>query len=200
MPAAKPVASSQAPLGGVEARPGTWANLAALPPHVRGELIGNTLYTQARPRPRHALAGLGIGSGLKTPFGDGRDGPGGWWILVAPGLCMPGAKEVAPAVAGWRRERLPRLPDDPIEVVPDWVCEVLSPSNARYDWLVKRPFYAQLGVAWLWFVDVDARFVQVHQLVDGAWVERAMAGGSDKARLPPFAEVELDLSLWWPEE
>ena len=200
MPAPRPVPPHPGPLGHVEARPGTWHDLIALPPHVRGELIANTLYAQPRPRPKHALAGLGIGGGIKSPFGDGRDGPGGWWILAEPGLHLPKAKEVVPDVAGWRKERLPRLPDGPIEVVPDWVCEVLSPSNARYDWLVKRPFYAQVGVAWLWFADVDARMVHVFQLVEGAWLERALAGGADRARLPPFDAVELDLGLWWPEE
>jgi hypothetical protein len=32
--------------------------------------------------------------------------------------------EISPDVAGWRRERMPEmLVDEPILVVPDWVCD-----------------------------------------------------------------------------
>ena len=42
---------------------------------------------------------------------------------------------VRPDLAGFRRERLPRPGNiRPIEVVPDWVCEVLSPSSAARAW------------------------------------------------------------------
>jgi hypothetical protein len=35
-------------------------------------------------------------------------------------------------VAGWRRERMPEMPDDePIRVVPDWVCEILSKTTRQ---------------------------------------------------------------------
>jgi Uma2 family endonuclease len=93
---------------------------------------------------------------------------------------------------------LPVLPDDqPIRVAPDWVCEVLSPRTRGYDLIKKRPFYARSGVGWLWYVDVEARSISVSQLRDGAWVEVAVHGDDERVRVPPFPEVELDLSHWW---
>ena len=78
----------------------------------------------------------------------------------------------APDVAGWRRERLPKLPRrGPITAAPDWVCEVLSPRTRRYDLTVKRPFYAQLGVSHAWYVDPPARVLTVSRLESGKWVE-----------------------------
>jgi len=36
---------------------------------------------------------------------------------------------MVPDLAGWRRERLPRIPAVPaMTLAPDWVCEVLSPA------------------------------------------------------------------------
>lgn len=38
---------------------------------------------------------------------------------------------IVPDLAGWRRDRMPRIPRDDafIKLPPDWVCEVLSPST-----------------------------------------------------------------------
>ncbi|HEY8943575.1 MAG TPA: hypothetical protein VIM73_04905 [Polyangiaceae bacterium] len=50
-----------------------------------------------------------------------------------PGIELPRAPEVSPDLGGWRRETLPELPPEgePFGLVLDWVCEVLSTSNAR---------------------------------------------------------------------
>jgi Uma2 family endonuclease len=118
--------------------------------------------------------------------------------LPGPGIELPGSPEFSPDIAGWRRERLPDLPEDePIRVAPDWICEVLSPSTRGYDLIKKRPFYSRSGVGWLWYVDVEARSVTVSQLRDGAWVEAAVHGNDERVRLQPFPEVELDLAHWW---
>lgn len=45
-----------------------------------------------------------IGGTIGAPFDDGRDGPGGWWILTGPGIEMPSdTTEISPDVAGWRQ-------------------------------------------------------------------------------------------------
>jgi Uma2 family endonuclease len=178
--------------------PATLADLEALPPGVKGEIIDGELYVQPRPRSRHARVLGAISGEIQGPYDFGRGGPGGWWILPEPGIELPGSPEVAPDVAGWRRERLPELPrDEAIRVVPDWVCEIHSPTTRGYDVLKKRPFYARIGVSWLWYVDVEARTVTVSRLADGAWVEIAVHGDDDRVSLQPFSEVTLDLSLWW---
>jgi Uma2 family endonuclease len=94
---------------------------------------------------------------------------------------------------------LPELPQDTsIRIVPDWICEILSPTTRGYDLLKKRPFYARSGVTWLWHVDVEARTVTVSRLAEGAWVEVAVHGENERARLQPFGEAEIDLASWWP--
>jgi len=181
--------------------PATWADLDALPDTVVGEIIDGVLYTSPRPRFRHADVEGFLAADLKNPFQRGRGGPGGWWILTEPGIELPGSPEVVPDLAGWRRERLPNSPADlSITIVPDWVCEILSPTTRRHDQLVKRPLYARVGVQYLWFVDLDARTLAASRLVDGRWVEIGVFGQDDAIRAEPFEAIELSMADWWPRE
>jgi Uma2 family endonuclease len=181
-------------------KPATMADIEALPDNVIGEVIDGVLYTTPRPRPVHAdVQGALIGD-LRSPFQRGRGGPGGWWILIEPGIDMPGSPEVVPDLAGWRKERLPALPRDrAITVAPDWVCEIQSPSTRAYDQRIKRPFYARIGVAYLWFLDLEARTLIVSKLLDGRWLEVAVFGDRDVVRAEPFDAIDLSLAEWWLE-
>ena len=108
-------------------RGATYADILALPENVVGEIIQGDLVVSPRPAPPHALASSNIGVDLIPPFGRGRGGPGGWWILDEPELHL-GPHVLVPDLAGWRRERMPVLPTEAFfTVAPDWVCEVLSP-------------------------------------------------------------------------
>ena len=183
--------------GVTERRPATLADLEGLPEGVKGELIDGVLYTQARRRAAHQDALGAIHSDLDSPFRRGRGGPGGWRILVEPGLTAPGAPEYSPDIAGWRRERLDPLPEGRIDVVPDWICEILSPSNRRYDLLTKRRFYARIGVANLWYVDVEAGTLTVSRLSGEHWLELGVWGVGEPVRAEPFEAIELDLGAWF---
>jgi Uma2 family endonuclease len=181
-------------------RPATIADIDALPASLRGEIIDGELYAFPRPRAVHGSLETSVASDLHRPFQQRRGGPGGWWILVEPGIEIPRSPEFSPDLAGWRRERLPHLPDDePIGVVPDWICEVLSPSTRGYDLLVKRRFYAEIGVGHLWYVDPDVQSLTVSRLVDGKWLELGVHGPAEKVRVEPFEAVEIDLPVWWAD-
>jgi Uma2 family endonuclease len=179
-------------------RPATLADLEALPESVMGEIIEGTLYTHPRPRPGHTDVEGALISELRGPFQRGRGGPGGWWIAVEPGIQVEGSPEFVPDLAGWRRERVPEMPEDRWAVVPDWACEILSPSTRSYDQRIKRPFYARIGIRYLWFIDLDARTLMVSELVGGRWVELGVYGEDDAVRAAPFEAIELKLSEVWP--
>jgi Uma2 family endonuclease len=186
-------------------RPASRADLDALPPTWRGEIIDGELYAFPRPAPAHANVETSVGAELHGPFQRGRGGPGGWWILLEPGIQLARAPEIAPDIAGWRRQRLPHLPrQGPIALVPDWVCEVLSPSTRSYDMIVKRPFYAEAGVRHLWYIDPEARTLTVSRLEGGRWLELGVHGGEQIVRAEPFEAIERALQPLWegaaPEE
>jgi Uma2 family endonuclease len=112
-----------------------------------------------------------------------------------------GPHVVVPDIAGWRRERLPRLPDTAfIETAPDWVCEVLSPSTARIDRTDKLAIYAGFGVGHAWYVDPIARTLEVFELTGGKWLLAATFKDAEPVAAPPFAVHTFALDVLWPDE
>lgn len=175
----------------------TYDDVLGAPPHLIAELLDGELHTQPRPAARHARASARLGALLVGPFDRGRDGPGGWILLHEPELHL-GDDVVVPDVAGWRRERMPELPDVAFfELAPDWACEILSPGTARNDRGKKRRIYAREGVRHLWLVDPSARTLEVYRLEQGHWVEVTTFEGEAPVRAEPFEGVELDLGELW---
>ena len=178
--------------------PATRADLDALPATWRGEIIRGVLYAFPRPRATHASTEGNVVFDLGNPFHRGRGGPGGWWILPEPGIRLPEADEFSPDVGGWRRDRLPVLPSEgPIEVTPDWLCEILSPSTRSYDLIVKRRFYAAIGVQHIWYVDLEALTLTASKLAGDRWLELGVYGPDDVIRVEPFDAIELKLADWF---
>lgn len=132
---------------GVGVRPATYEDLLQIPDHLVAEIVDGELHTSPRPAPRHADAATGLSAALRAPFDRGRGGPGGWRILIEPELHL-GSEVLVPDAAGWRRERLPRLPETAhLTLAPDWICEVVSPSTAALDRGAKLRSYAHEGVS-----------------------------------------------------
>jgi len=180
-------------------KPTLYQQLMDLPEHVNGEILNGQLYAQPRPAGRHAVVERGLTIGLAGPFDFGRGGPGGWWILPEPEIHFIRDSEVAvPDLAGWRRERMPTIPEDHrFEVVPDWLCEILSPSTAKTDRAIKLPLYAHYGVAHVWLVDPIARLLEAYELQQGRWVLLATLKDDDSVSLPPFDAVSFSLADLW---
>ncbi|WPL18349.1 hypothetical protein Thiowin_03420 [Thiorhodovibrio winogradskyi] len=179
-------------------------HLAALPEGLSGEILNGQLYTQPRPSGRHGHVQTGLASDLVTPFERGRGGPGGWWILMEPEVHFIRDTEVAvPDLAGWCRERMPRIPDGHrFEVAPDWVCEILSPGTESKDREIKLPLYAHYGVSHAWLLDPKKRRLEVYALDAGGgqqpnWRLVLEAGEAQQVRAPPFGELLLNLELLW---
>lgn len=178
-------------------RPATYADIEALPPHVVGEIAFGVLHTHPRPSPRHGRATTRLGAELDGPFDRGRGGPGGWFFLIEPELHL-GSHVLVPDIAGWKRERLPKLPDTAyIETSPDWVCEVLSPSTHRFDRTDKLTIYAEFGVKHCWYVDPIARTLEVFALQGDKWLLAATLKDADAVTAPPFEAHTFALDLLW---
>lgn len=108
------------------------------------------------------------------------------------------ADVVVPDLAGWRRERLPMLPEEAyFSLAPDWVCEVLSPSTASIDRVKKLTIYAREQVPHAWLVDPLARTLEVLRLENDRWSIVATFADLAVVRAESFDAIELDLSLLW---
>lgn len=177
-----------------------YESLKALPEGLTGEILNGRLYAWPRPSGAHINAGSALGAELLGPFQSGKGGPGGWWIQDEPEIhFVRNVEVVVPDLAGWRRERMPYLPEDQrYEVVPDWVCEILSPSTAGDDRKVKMPLYAHYGVPYVWLIDPIERALEAYRLNLGAWVGIGRFTDTDRISIPPFEAVSLDLGTFWP--
>ncbi len=81
--------------------------------------------------------------------------------------------------------------------VPDWVCEVISPSTQRVDRVLKLPFYARAGVAHVWLIDPLAETLEVFRRDGATWRLAAVFGGDEIVRAEPFEAFELRLGALW---
>lgn len=186
-------------MGHALARPALYEDLRQASEHLIAEILDGELHTTPRPSPRHAHAHSVLVSEVNTPFHQGRGGPGGWWILIEPELHLRG-DVLVPDLAGWRREHLPRLPDEAhFSLAPDWICEILSPATERIDRLKKLRIYAREGVRHAWLVNPDARTLEVLRLDGEHWRLLATHGDDEQVRAEPFDAIEIALARLWPD-
>jgi Uma2 family endonuclease len=180
-----------------EERRTVYDEFLAVPAHLVAEIIHGQLRTFPRPASRHARAASKLGAKLDRSFDEGEDGPGGWLLLDEPELRMHG-HIVVPDLAGWRRERMPEMPDAPFfELAPDWICEVLSPSTAATDRADKMPIYAETGVGHAWLVDPLAATLEAFCRDDGGWRLLGTWRGDARAHVAPFEAMLLELAALW---
>lgn len=173
----------------------SYRSIEALPETVVGEIVAGELHVSPRPGVRHTEATSALLTKLRTRFGGPRRG--GWHILFQPEQHL-GPDVLVPDVAGWRRERLPTLPDTAaFELSPDWVCEVVSRDSARLDRMLKLPRYAAHEVANAWLVDPVARTIESFGNEKGRWVLLGSYVGDGVARIAPFESYRLSLSAVW---
>ena len=171
-----------------------------MPDHKVAEILDGELIVTPRPALRHANASSGIGGQLWGPFHSGRGGgPGGWWILFEPELHLAD-DVVVPDLAGWRRQRLPSIPDTAyMSLAPDWICEVISPTTERIDRSRKMRIYAREGVSHLWLLDPIVRTLEALRLESARWVLLATHSDTDIVRIEPFEAIEIELTDLWTD-
>jgi len=202
-------------------RKARYEDLLELPDNAVGEILAGQLYASPRPAPRHARASTALTGSLWDPYDRGDGGPGGWWILDEPELHL-GEDVLVPDLAGWRRERMPELPETAwFGLAPDWVCDnfarskigppqagpkgepqgrgeqILSPATARIDRGIKMGIYAREQVPFLWLVDPDARTLEVYRLEGPHWLLLTTLKEDDPVRQPPFDSTEFLLDRLW---
>ena len=162
-----------------------------LPPNYVGEIVDGVLQAHQRPAARHGVIATRLTTAITAAYDLGE--PGGWWVIAEPEVHFVRDREVlVPDIAAWTRERLPDLPDNQrFEVVPDWVCEVLSPSTIETDRKTKMRRYAIHGVAHVWLADPMQRVLEAYRLQNGDWQQITTFGSSEPIRAAPFADITI---------
>jgi Uma2 family endonuclease len=172
----------------------TYDDLYSIPDGWTGEIVDGDLYAFARPRFIHGRAITRLSRQLGDY--DDDDSRDGWIIVMEPEVGI-GKHLLAPDLAGWRRTRMPEVPDvQVVKLAPDLVCEGLSPSTAWLDKGRKREIYAKAGVGHLWFADPSTRTVDVLELDGKTYRAIKSASGDARIALPPFPRP-IELAKLW---
>ena len=99
------------------------------------------------------------------------------------------------ALTRYRRERMPEPPKGrPLALTPDWVCEILSPSNPQRDRVEKLPTYFEARVPHYWIIDPVAGSLEVFRRLDLAYALVLVALRGQRARAEPFEALELKVA------
>ena len=128
-----------------------------------------------------------------------RQRPGGWWIV--PEISVRYGEHHCPShdLAGWRKARLPERSAGILTILPDWVCEILSPGHERKDTITHFLRLQRAGVPHYWIIDPEDRALIAYTLADGRYQTTFTAAGPDETtatvRVPPFEEIEIDLGM-----
>jgi Uma2 family endonuclease len=182
----------------------TAAELLAIPEDERfHEIIDGELVRKAMPSGPHGRAQRALGGRIGDLY-DRRLGgrrPGGWWIVTEVEIQFEEHEIFRPDLSGWRRDRLPELPRvSPIPVRPDWVCEVLSRSNARNDLVKKMRVYHRCAVPHYWIVDPEEEMLAVYRWTAEGYLLALSAEREDRVRAEPFGKIEISLAALFRDE
>ncbi|MEZ4406917.1 MAG: Uma2 family endonuclease [Polyangiales bacterium] len=169
--------------------------------------IDGRIVFQGPSTPTHGRAQGSIFSALaplsSTAAAVTTERPGGWWFSQEVDMEIGGIG-CRPDLVGWRRDRFPRLPVPDnrglVVDVPDWICEVLSPTTAHLDTGRKREAYHRAGVAWYWIADPERRSLTVLHRADEGYVIVDVFSTGERAKAAPFDAVEVDLDALFPAD
>ncbi len=186
--------------------PATVDDLLAMPDDERFELVDGVLVPKEGGSGRHGRGQAYVASTLIGPFGRRSSGgpperPGGWWFATEVLVRFSASQVRRPDIAGWRRERLAVMPEVvPVDVIPDWICELLSPTNASNDTVTKMRLYHRSRVAHYWLIDPVAETLSVFRWTDEGYLQVMLAERGERVRAEPFDALEFPLGEFFGDD
>lgn len=179
----------------------TFADVLALGEDARVELIDGEIVPKAAPTFVHGRAQAATSGWLFDRFGGDNSTPPTWYFATEVDTELTPDRVVRPDVAGWRASRVAeaQLVGRPVLVIPDWICEVLSPSNRSHDLVTKVQFYHAARVPHYWVLDPDEHVLTVHRWTERGYLLALGAGRREKVSPEPFGvevTVERLLGSW----
>jgi Uma2 family endonuclease len=162
---------------------------------VRAELVDGIMYMQAAPSTRHSRLVADISRRLGN-FLDGK--PSG--VYVGPvGVRLSATEDTVfePDIMVVCDKS--KIDGKTCNGAPDLIVEVLSPSNASYDRIIKFNKYQAAGVREYWMVEPDMKMVHV-SVLDGDFCRSAYHDDAAPVPVTVLPGYEIDLKLVFAEE
>lgn len=131
-----------------------------------------------------------LGNHIDTP-----DGPGGTLTCNDAGFITERHPDSVrgPDVSWWSKDRLAEVPVGYIEIAPDMLVEVLSPSNSWKQIRTKIKEYFAKGVRLVWVIAPEDRTLTIYRTPDEGRVLHETATVTGEEVLPGFSCRVSDL-------
>jgi Uma2 family endonuclease len=88
----------------------------------------------------------------------------------------------------------------PIAIRPDFICEVLSESNAATDQVDKFRMYAANSVPFYWIADPGRKILTAYRLEGSCYAVALQAKHGEIVNAPPFDSVALRIGLLFGDD
>ena len=92
-----------------------------------------------------------------------------------------------------------KLTDRGCTGAPDWIVEIVSPSNSSHDYIRKLNLYADAAVREYWIVNPDKKSIYVYHLEETQF-ETTAYSFQDKIKVNIYDDLSIDFSelVLWP--
>jgi len=160
------------------------------------ELINGTAYVREPPSPLppHQLV---VGD-LYRQIGNALEGKSARVFIAPMDIRLPKSDEeddqvdtvVQPDV--FIVSGLQKVDKRGVRGTPDWLAEVLSPSTARHDQVVKLPVYERAGVREVWLINPIERTLAIYLLEGGRYGPATILELKGQTRLTAVPGVTVD--------
>lgn len=183
--------------------PATLEDLLSLPEEGKGfELIDGEI-VEKQTSWEHSRTQTKLVTTIDGPFGRRLGGrlPGGWWFATECLIDFGPGRQFRPDMAGWRRDRLSREPSGTVvRVVPDWICEIVSPSNETNDTITKRRIYFRHRMPHYWLIDPIGGTLSVLRWTEESYQEVLSAKRGETVRAEPFQAIALQVGVLFGDD
>jgi len=165
-------------------------DIYALPEGVRAELIDGQIYNMAPPSRQHQRIITELATIINNHI---KSNNGKCEVNVSPFavfLNEDDAKYLEPDISVVCDKN--KLDDKGCHGAPDWIIEVVSPSNSSYDYVLKLNKYMAAGVREYWIVNPIDKAITIYFFEGGKFAQHYIF--RDKVKVNIYNNLEIDFS------
>ena len=159
----------------------------------RLELINGEIVKRPMARFEHGDIQFEISSELK-PYKKKSGDSDGWWFATEVSVQYNEHQRPSHDIAGWRKKHVPEKPKGVVNIIPDWVCEIASPSHESKDTVHIFNLLLNNNVPYYWIIWPEEKALIAYKLIDGKYTAiKSINNRGGRIKIEPFEEVEFDL-------
>lgn len=162
-----------------------------LPEDVRAELIDGQFYNMSAPSRFHQEILMELSATIRNYI---KEKGGSCRVYPAPfavKLLNDKTTIVEPDISVICDTK--KLTDKGCSGAPDWIIEIVSPSNPSHDYITKLSMYHSAGVREYWIVDPQNNEIHVYSMESGAFATKTYSF-RDTIKAGIFDDLSIDFS------